>query len=112
MQPVKIEAIIRPEKFEEVKRSLEEAGYTALTVYEVRGRGEQRGIELEYRGHRIRVELLPKLKLEIVVPSIEDAEKAARIIMEAARTGKPGDGRIFLIPVLKAYKIRTGEETP
>ncbi len=109
---VKLEAIIRPERLDVVKEALEKAGFTAMTVYEVRGRGEQKGIELEYRGHKIRVDLLPKIKIEIVFPSIGEAEKAAKVIMEAARTGKPGDGRIFLTPVIKAYKIRTGEEAP
>ena len=107
---VKVEAVIRPERLDAVKKALEEAGFTGMTVYEVRGRGEQRGIELEYRGHRIHVDLLPKLKVEVVVRSMEEAERAAKAIMEAARTGRPGDGRVFLVPVLKSYRIRTGEE--
>ena len=110
--PVKVEAIIRQERLDAVKKALEEAGFPAMTVYEVRGRGEQRGVQLEYRGHVVHVDLLPKVKLEIVVASMEEAERAARVIMEAARTGRPGDGRVFITPVLKVYKIRTGEEVP
>ena len=105
----KIEAIIRPEKFEQVKRALEENGYTAMTVYEVRGRGEQKGITLQFRGREMKIDLLTKIKIEIVADD-EDVEKIVRIIMENARTGRPGDGRIFIIPVERAYRIRTGEE--
>jgi len=107
---VKVEAVIRLEKLDEVKKALEEAGYFGLTVYEVRGRGEQRGVTLEYRGVKMSVDLIPKVKLEVVVPSMEDAERVARIIMERARTGRPGDGRIFIVPVLATYRIRTGEK--
>jgi len=105
----KVEAIIRPERFEQVKKALEEAGYTAMTVYEVRGRGEQRGIELQYRGATIRVDLIPKVKIEIVLESDEDVERVVRIIAENARTGRPGDGRIFIIPVERSIRIRTLE---
>lgn len=104
----KVEAIIRPEKFEQVKKALEENGYTGMTVTEVRGRGEQRGIRLQFRGRSITVDLLTKIKIEIVVPD-EDVDKVVKIIMDNARTGKPGDGRIFIIPVEKAIRIRTGE---
>ncbi len=105
----KVEAIIRPERFEQVKKALEEAGYTAMTVYEVRGRGEQRGIELQYRGATIRVDLIPKVKIEIVLDNDEDVERVVRIIAENARTGRPGDGRIFIIPVERSIRIRTLE---
>jgi len=104
----KVEAIIRPEKLEQVKKALEENGYTGMTVTEVRGRGEQRGIRLQFRGRSITVDLLTKIKIEIVVPD-EDVDKVVKIIMDNARTGKPGDGRIFIIPVEKAIRIRTGE---
>ncbi|RUM47421.1 MAG: P-II family nitrogen regulator [Hyperthermus sp.] len=104
----KIEAIIRPEKFEQVKRALEENGFIGMTVTEVRGRGEQRGVKLQFRGRTITVDLLTKIKIEIVVPD-EDVEKATKIIVENARTGRPGDGRIFIIPVEKSIRIRTGE---
>ena len=105
----KVEAIIRPEKFDQVKKALEEHGYTAMTVTEVRGRGEQRGITLQFRGRSITVDLLPKIKIEIVAED-KDVEEIVRIIMENARTGRPGDGRIFVIPVEGAYRIRTGEQ--
>jgi len=105
----KLEAVIRPEKLDQVKEALEQAGYHAMTVSEVRGRGEQRGVELQYRGSTVRIDLLPKVKIEIVADE-KDVEKIAEIIMRTARTGKPGDGRIFIIPVEKAYRIRTGEQ--
>lgn len=105
----KVEAIIRSERFEHVKKALEEKGYTAMTVYEVRGRGEEAGIELEYRGHVVKVDLLPRIKIEIVVEDSK-VDEVVETIMEAANTGKPGDGRIFIIPVEKAYRIRTREE--
>ncbi|KSW12381.1 transcriptional regulator [Pyrodictium occultum] len=101
-------AVIRPEKLEQVKRALGENGYTAMTVIEARGRGEQGGISLEFRGRSIMVDLIPKVQIEVVVPD-EDAEKVARIIAENARTGRPGDGRVFIVPVEKAIKVRTGE---
>jgi nitrogen regulatory protein P-II 1 len=105
----KLEAIIRPEKLDQVKEALEKAGYYAMTVIEVRGRGEQRGIELQYRGSTVRIDLLPKVKIEIVADE-KDIEKIAEIIAETARTGKPGDGRIFILPVEKTIRIRTGEQ--
>ncbi len=105
----KIEAIIRPERFEKVKEALEKQGYYAMTVIEVRGRGEQRGITLQYRGSEVKVDLLPKVKIEIVAED-KDVDKIVEIITSAARTGKPGDGRIFILPVEKAVKVRTGEE--
>lgn len=105
----KVEAIIRVERLESVKRALREKGYNALTVYEARGRGEKAGIELEYRGHKIRVDLLPRIKLEIFARD-EDVEDIVETIMEAAWTGQPGDGRIFVLPVEAAYRIRTREK--
>ncbi len=104
----KVEAIVRSEKFEAVKRALEERGFTGMTVYEVRGRGEESGIELEYRGHVIRVDLLPRMKIEVYVEDDRVGE-VVEAIMEAAWTGQPGDGRIFVLPVLEAYRIRTRE---
>ena len=104
----KIEAIIRPERLEQVKKALEEKGFVALTIIDVLGRGEQKGIKLQYRGGTMVVDLLPKLKLELFV-SDEDVDKAMLAICEAGRTGKPGDGRIFVSPVEKSGKVRTGE---
>ncbi len=104
----KIEAMIRPERLEQVKKALEEKGFVALTVIEVLGRGEQKGITLQYRGGAMVVDMLPKLKLELYVPD-EDVDKAMLAICDAGRTGKPGDGRIFVSPVEKSGKVRTGE---
>ncbi len=101
-------AIIRPEKLEDVKKALEEKGCVAMTVTEVKGRGEQKGIKLQFRGREMEVDLLPKVKLEIVVRD-EIVQKVVDTIMESARTGKIGDGKIFIIPVEKSIKIRTGE---
>ncbi len=102
-------AIIRPEKFEDVKRALEEKGFIPMTVLEVKGRGEQKGIKLSYRGRTFEVDLLDKIQIEIVAKD-EDVDEIVNTIVESARTGKIGDGRIFIIPVEKSIKIRTGEE--
>ncbi len=104
----KIEAIIRPERLEQVKKALEEKGFVAMTVCEVLGRGEQKGIKLQYRGGLLEVDLLPKLKLELFL-SDNDVDAAMKAICEAGRTGKPGDGRIFVSPVEMSGKVRTGE---
>lgn len=104
----KIEALIRPERLDQVKKALEEKGVVGMTVIEVLGRGEQKGIKLQYRGRTMEVDLLPKLKLELFV-SDEDVDPVMKTICEAGRTGKPGDGRIFVLPVEKSGKVRTGE---
>ncbi len=104
----KIEAIIRPERLEQIKKALEEKGFIAMTVMAVLGRGEQKGIKLQYRGGTMEVDLLPKLKLELFV-SDEDVDPAMKTICEAGRTGKFGDGRIFVSQVEKSGKVRTGE---
>jgi nitrogen regulatory protein P-II 1 len=104
----KIEAIIRPERLEHVKKALEENGFVAMTVIEVLGRGEQKGIKLQYRGGTMEVDLLPKLKLEMFVHD-EDVDTIMKAICDSARTGKFGDGRIFVSPVEKSGKVRTGE---
>ncbi|MBE8539539.1 P-II family nitrogen regulator [Geoglobus acetivorans] len=101
-------AIIRPERFEAVEDALAEKGYIGMTVTEVKGRGEQKGIKLQYRGTTIDVDLLQKIKLEIVVDD-KDVDKVIEIICKNARTGKYGDGRIFVIPVEKSVRVRTGE---
>lgn len=103
-----IKAIIKPERFEFVKKSLEEKGFKGMTITEVKGRGEQKGITLEYRGGLMTVDLLPKIHLEIVVRDSE-LDLLISTIMESARTGKIGDGKIFIIPVEKSIRIRTGE---
>ena len=106
---IKIEAMIRPQKLEDVKTVLNELGISGITVTDVRGSGKQKGYTQHYRGAEYTVNLLQKIKLEIVVTD-EDAHKVAEAIAEAARTGEIGDGKIFLIPVAEAIRIRTGEE--
>ena len=101
-------AIIRPEKLDDVKRALEEAGIYPMTIVEVRGRGEQKGITIMYRGRPITIDLIPKIEIQMVVKD-EDVDKVIKIITENARTGKPGDGRIFIIPIEKSIRVRTGE---
>jgi len=104
----KIEAIIRPERLEQIKKALEEKGFIAMTIMEVLGRGEQKGIKLQYRGGTMEVDLLPKLKIEMFVHD-EDVKEAMKTICDAGRTGKFGDGRIFVSPVDISGKVRTGE---
>ncbi len=105
----KVEAIIRIEKLNEVKVSLAASGYIGLTTYEVKGRGRQKGIVLQWRGVKeYRVDLLPKIKLELVVDD-NDVPKVVEIIKEKAFTGRVGDGKIFISPVEEVIKIRTGE---
>jgi nitrogen regulatory protein P-II 1 len=103
-----IKAIIKPERFEYVKKALEENGFPGMTVTEVQGRGDQKGITLEYRGGHMIVDLLPKIQIEIVV-DYDKVERVITTISEACRTGKVGDGRIFVMPVERAIRIRTGE---
>ena len=103
-----VKAIIKPERFEFIKKALEDKGFVSMTITEVRGRGEQKGISLEYRGGLMTVDILPKIQIEIVIKE-KDVETVIAIITESARTGKIGDGKIFIIPVEKAIRIRTGE---
>jgi nitrogen regulatory protein P-II 1 len=106
---IKVEALIRPQKLEDVKAALSEIGIKGLTVTEVRGSGKQKGFTQHYRGAEYTVNLLQKVKIEIVVPDSE-AHLVANTIVESARTGEIGDGKIFLIPVAEVIRIRTGEE--
>jgi len=101
-------AIIKPERFEFVKKALEDKGYISMTVTEVKGRGAQKGITLEYRGGKMTVDLLPKVKLEIVIHD-KDVDDLIATLTGAARTGKIGDGKIFVVPVEKDIRIRTGD---
>ncbi|WP_230627998.1 P-II family nitrogen regulator [Methanosarcina barkeri] len=105
----KIEAIIKPHKLNEVKDALEEAGYPSLTVTDVKGRGQQKGIVQQWRGKKYCVDLLPKTKIEIAAPE-DKIEEIMKIIQSAAYTGEIGDGKIFVIPVETVVRIRTGEQ--
>ena len=105
----KVEAIIRPEKLEAVKEALSDAGFVGLNIVNVTGRGVQKGIVHAGRGgEEYRVDMLPKCKIELVVSSA-DTEKVVDAIIAAARTGAIGDGKIFVIPVADAIRVRTGE---
>jgi len=105
---IKIEAIIRPQRLDEVKTALDDLGVTGLTVSEVRGAGAQKGYTQHYRGAEYTVNLLQKLKVEIVTRD-ENVESIVKAIGGSARTGEIGDGKIFLYPVADAIRIRTGE---
>jgi nitrogen regulatory protein P-II 1 len=105
----KIEAIIKPFKLEDVKDALFEIGITGITVSEVKGHGRQQGHTELYRGAEYVVDFIPKIKIELVVKE-EDLEKVISTIQKSARTGKIGDGKIFVLPVEKVIRIRTGEE--
>ena len=105
----KIEAVIRPTKLDEVKAALSDIGVTGMTVTDVRGFGRQQGRTEKYRGNTYTVNLLPKIRIEVVVPE-SVAGEATAIIEDAARTGEIGDGKIFVYPVERAIRIRTGEE--
>jgi len=105
----KIEAIIRDTKLDEVKQAINRLGATGMTVTEVKGCGRQRGHRELYRSTEFVVDLLPKVKIEIVAKD-EDVEKLVNAILESARTGAIGDGKIFILPVEEAIRIRTGEK--
>ena len=104
----KVEAIIRPEKLDSVRKALEEIGIISMTVTEVSGRGRQKGIVLQWRAGEYRVDLLPKVKLEVVV-SEEHLHNTVVTIMNSARTGETGDGKVFILPIEDALRVRTGE---
>jgi len=104
----KIEAVVKPFKLEDVKDALAEIGVTGMTVSEVKGYGRQQGHSELYRGAEYVVDFLPKIKIELVV-SAESVEQAVNTIVEAARTGKIGDGKIFVSDIDQIIRIRTGE---
>lgn len=104
----KIEAIIKPFKLEEVKDALSEVGVEGMTVTEVKGFGRQKGHTEIYRGSEYTVDFLPKVKLEIVLPD-DRVEAAVAAIVKGAKTGKIGDGKVFVLPVEEAVRIRTDE---
>ncbi len=105
----KIEAIIKPFKLEEVKEALDAVGIRGITVSEVKGFGRQKGHTELYRGAEYVVDFLPKIKLELVLPD-ELVEKAVHAILGSAKTGRIGDGKIFILPMDEAIRIRTGEK--
>ncbi len=104
----KVEAIVKPFKLEEVKEALAAVGVQGLTVTEVKGFGRQKGHKELYRGAEYVVEFLPKVKLEVVVGD-DKVEEVVKAIVKAASTGRIGDGKIFVLPVEEAVRIRTGE---
>jgi len=105
----RIEAVIKPFKLEDVKEALTEAGITGMTVSDVKGYGRQQGHSELYRGAEYVVDFLPKIKLDLVVNG-EDVDNVVQIIANAAKTGKIGDGKIFVSSIEKIIRIRTGEE--
>ena len=105
----KIEAIIKPFKLDEVKEALHEVGVSGITVLEAKGFGRQKGHTELYRGAEYVVDFLPKVKLEVIVSDAQ-AEQVVEAIAAAAQTGRIGDGKIFVIPIESALRIRTGEQ--
>ncbi|MFA5311453.1 MAG: P-II family nitrogen regulator [Candidatus Omnitrophota bacterium] len=105
----KIEAIIRPESLEAVRNALNIAGVTGLMIFEIEGHGKQKGVVQQWRGEKYKVELLAKIRIETVVKD-DDVERIAGVIIESARTGEIGDGKIFIYPITEAIRIRTGEK--
>ncbi len=104
----KIEAIIQPQKFEDVKTALKNIGVEGMTISEVRGHGRQKGHKEVYRGMEYQVDLLPKIKVEMVVPN-ERTDEVIRALVGSARSGKIGDGKIFVYDVAEAIRIRNDE---
>lgn len=105
----RIEAIVRPEKADAVRRALDKSGYPGITITGVEGHGKQKGVVQQWRGEQFRVELLPKVKIEIVVRD-QEVDRIVAAITETARTGQVGDGKIFVSDVKEAVRIRTGEK--
>jgi nitrogen regulatory protein PII len=103
-----IKAIVRPNKVEGVKDAVGKLGVSGITVTEVRGHGKQKGHTAIYRGQEYTISLVPKMEIEIVV-SDEVADEVVKAVTLAAHTGEIGDGRVFVVPVLESYRIRTGE---
>jgi nitrogen regulatory protein P-II 1 len=105
----KIECIIRPHMIDAVRDALEEIGVVGMTITEVKGYGRQKGHTETYRGMEYQIDFVPKAKIEVVLPA-ERVEQAIGAILESARTGKFGDGKIFVTPVEETVRIRTGEQ--
>src|SRR5947209_11317346 len=104
----KVEAVIQPHKLDEVKEALKSIGIDGITITEVRGHGRQKGHKEVYRGMEYEVDLLPKIKLEIVIPEAR-LDEVAQTLTAAARTGKIGDGKLFIYDVQDAIRIRNGD---
>jgi len=104
----KVEAIIRPERVEQVRRALEELRYPGLTLTEVKGHGKQKGVRQQWRGKEYVADMLPRVKLEIATVD-EDVPAIVRAIVANARTGEEGDGKVFVMPIEDAVRVRTGE---
>ena len=104
----KLEVMIRPGKLEAVKRAMASAGYTGVTISQAEGHGNQKGLRQQHEGETYHLELLPKIRLEVVVAE-HDLEPLAQAIVTAAHTGQPGDGKIFVSDVREVIRIRTGE---
>jgi nitrogen regulatory protein PII len=104
-----IKAIVRPNKVDEVKDALGKLNISGMTVTEVRGHGKQKGHTAIYRGKEYNVSLLPKMEIETVIQD-DVVDEVVKAIIQAARTGEIGDGRVFVVPVTHSYRIRTGED--
>jgi len=104
----KIEVIIKPFKLDAVKEALNEIGIKGMTISEVKGYGRQKGHTEIYRGAEYKVDFLPKVKMEIIVETAQ-VDQVVEVVIEAARTGKIGDGKIFVLPVERVVRVRTGE---
>lgn len=105
----KIEAIIKPFRLEDIRNALQEIGVVGMTITEVKGFGRQKGHTEMYRGAEYQVDFLPKVKVELVVAD-EDVQQCVEVITNTARTGKVGDGKIFVVDIERTIRIRTGEE--
>jgi nitrogen regulatory protein PII len=105
----RITAIIRFEKFEDVRAALEKKGYPGISLTRIEGHGRQKGLTQQFRGREYTIDMLPKFKLDMVVKD-SDTKAIVDTIMAAARTGETGDGKIFVSPVSEVYRIRTGEQ--
>ncbi len=105
----KIEAVIKPFKLDDVKEALNSIGVQGMTIVEVKGYGRQKGHKEVYRGAEYVVDFIPKIKIELVVAS-DQVEKVTEAILSSAHTGKLGDGKIFILPVEEAIRVRTGEK--
>ena len=103
-----VKCIVRPNKVDEVREALEKASVSGMTITEVRGHGRQKGHKAVYRGTEYSVTLLPKIMVEVVIPD-QMVDDTIKTIIETARTGEIGDGRVFVLPVEQGYNIRTGE---